>query len=170
MLFLYNITLVFVCSSFIQWERVYIKSSVLRYNGSVKHLVKLICPSCKFPLEYNETMLLCSKCNKEFKIENEIFDFLDTQKSPGELFDRKLLEIALKRGVKGAMSQVPSVLRRYTYNEHRADWLFHCLDLDNTESCLDLGSGWGTVAFPLSKWYDEVWSLEKVSERVRFQI
>jgi len=47
--------------------------------------------------------------------------------------------------------------------------LFHCLDPSKTGCCLDLGSDWGTNAFSLTRYYDQVWSLEAVKQKIEFQ-
>jgi uncharacterized protein YbaR (Trm112 family) len=129
---------------------------------------KLMCPHCKLPLIYKADGLFCSECSRWFKIEKGIYEFIDEKKPSEDLFDKKILEVISEGGFEGALRKFPSDMK-YIYNDSRVNWLYHCYDPNNKESCLDLGSGWGTLAFPLCRWYDEVWSVEKVSERAGFQ-
>jgi ubiquinone/menaquinone biosynthesis C-methylase UbiE len=43
------------------------------------------------------------------------------------------------------------------------------LDPSNIDTCLDIGSGWGTSAFSLANYFDEVWSLENQKHKIEFQ-
>jgi ubiquinone/menaquinone biosynthesis C-methylase UbiE len=83
-----------------------------------------------------------------------------------------ILKIAKNLGYRTALNYVvyryPS-LGSYVTSYLRIDWLFHCYDLDHKQRCLDLGSGWGAISFPLTSFFDEVVSLERVSLRMEFQ-
>lgn len=51
----------------------------------------------------------------------------------------------------------------------RVDWLFHCYDLNHKSRCLDIGSEWGSLAFPLAKFFDVVVSFEIEPVKLAFQ-
>ena len=84
----------------------------------------------------------------------------------------KVLDIARTIGYKAALDFVVDNyphLATYLLSEVRIDWLFHCYDEGHTNCCLDLGSGWGGLSFPLAKLFEEVVSLERVPARLEFQ-
>jgi len=136
----------------------------------------LVCPICKTPLTQKDGNLYCGNCKLSCTINNDIYDFLGDNNlywgeiSPGEM--GKTLNIANSEGWKAAVREVgfkyPG-MSEHILSSARVDWLFHCLDLSKTSSCLDLGSDWGTNAFSLARYYDEVWSLDSVSQKIEFQ-
>jgi SAM-dependent methyltransferase/thiamine kinase-like enzyme len=85
---------------------------------------------------------------------------------------RGYLEEAERSGYRRALASITDKfpdLSRYLLSQSRTDWLYHCLDGERRGTCLDIGSGWGSNSFGLADFYDEVWSLEMVRERVEFQ-
>jgi ubiquinone/menaquinone biosynthesis C-methylase UbiE len=63
-------------------------------------------------------------------------------------------------------------LREYIEDKRRGDWICHCFgsrNNNNNRRCLDIGSGLGNLSEMLSHYYDEVYSLEAVRERIEFQ-
>jgi len=136
----------------------------------------LVCPKCKMNLTKDNRSLSCRKCNLTYTIDGGVYNFLsDADSFCSELSieeTRMLLNDAQKNGWKAAVREMSF---KYPYmneiflNNDKADWLFHCLDLSKTSSCLELGSGWGTTAFCLARYYNEVWSLDPVKLRLNFQ-
>ena len=59
-------------------------------------------------------------------------------------------------------------LHDYLLKESRVDWLFHAAGIERARTCLDVGSGWGTLSRALVPFFDEVWSLEIVRQRLVF--
>jgi ubiquinone/menaquinone biosynthesis C-methylase UbiE len=137
---------------------------------------QLICPKCKGNFQIKETKLLCNQCHIEGTFDNNIYDFLGdnayywSEITSAETED--FLHTAKLEGWRTALSSLNSThpeLGQYISSEGRADWLFHCVDFSRAGSCLDIGSGWGTITFTLSKFFHEVWSLEAVKPRIEFQ-
>ncbi len=83
-----------------------------------------------------------------------------------------VLEVANNRGYKAALHflihKCPS-LTSYILSDLRIDWLFHCYNETRRHRCLDLGSGWGSLCFPLAEFFDETISLDLPSRRLDFQ-
>ncbi|HKG30225.1 MAG TPA: hypothetical protein VKA91_03045, partial [Nitrososphaeraceae archaeon] len=74
---------------------------------------------------------------------------------------------ALKR-----LSLKEPYLKIYIEDKRRGDWICHCFggrNNNNNRRCLDIGSGLGNLSEMLSHYYDEVYSLEAVRERIEFQ-
>jgi SAM-dependent methyltransferase len=62
-------------------------------------------------------------------------------------------------------------LKSYIEDKRRGDWICHCFGgrNNNNRRCLDIGSGLGNLSEMLSHYYNEVYSLEAVPERIEFQ-
>ncbi len=139
-------------------------------------LESLVCPKCKNNLNKNHDFLYCENCKKTYDINKGICNFLDDieiQCSEIGIDDiNKLLRNAEKNGWRASVRDIGF---KYPYmndiflDNSQVDWLFHCLDLTNTNSCLELGSCWGTTAFCLSKYFNEVWSVDSVIQRLEYQ-
>jgi len=120
-------------------------------------------------------MIHCEKCDKTFTNEENVVNFLEKDFYWGELTQeemKKINKIAKEKGYREALIEVAKKhpkFAHYVLSSARATWLFHCYSENNREKCLDIGSGWGSLAFVLSDYYDEVWSLEAVKERIEFQ-
>lgn len=134
------------------------------------------CPNCKNILQRTETVIRCDGCSKEVKVHDKIYDFLgDKGYYWGEIpvdEANHILDFARKHTWRMAAMHIstkyPS-LGKSILSSSRTDWVFHCLDMNNARSCLDIGSGWGANTFALSKHFDQVWSLEAVKQRIEFQ-
>lgn len=130
--------------------------------------VTIQCPYCKTIISDKNSPDRCSHAQYTKKI----WDFI----GPDDFYWNELSQDAAKKflakvktsGWKQALYETFSPEDVATIlNANRADWFFY---LSNTiKTCLDVGSGFGSIAFPLSKLVDEVWSLERVSERLEFQ-
>lgn len=136
----------------------------------------LVCPMCKVVLIQKGNTLCCGNCGLECVLNEGIYDFIGEHGSYwGEILLEEMEETLQTARVAGWRAAARNVgfkypnLNEYILSNARIDWLFHCLDFSKTKSCLDLGSGWGTIAFGLAKYYDEVWSLEAVKQRIEFQ-
>jgi ubiquinone/menaquinone biosynthesis C-methylase UbiE/uncharacterized protein YbaR (Trm112 family) len=136
----------------------------------------LVCPKCKNTLIQKEEQLFCKNCKQIFFINNEIFDFLKNQQSHLQQNDfGELNEFLTLSRIKGWRNAVREINIKYPdiydniLNYARIDWIFHCLDFSKTNTCLDIGSGWGTSAFSLAVYFDEVWSLENQKQKMEFQ-
>ena len=134
------------------------------------------CPKCKSSLIYNSNGYFCNQCEKLYPVHDGFVDFLENS-------DFYAGEVA-KRDMQGLLHNIDTIgydnaltrffekyprLQKYITDYWRADWVSHCINNNNLR-CLDLGSGLGTLSETLSDMYKEVYSLEAVEERVRFQI
>lgn len=136
----------------------------------------LVCPECKTQLKEYTNKLSCEGCGKEYLADNGFYDFIGDapyywNEIPVEETEN-FLKIAREKGWKDAaryLSLKHSQFDEYIMSKARADWLFHCVDFSSTKTCLDIGSGWGAIVFTLSSYFDEVWSLEAVKQRIEFQ-
>jgi len=131
------------------------------------------------PLKSHSLSLSCGECNCDYPIdESGIINFLGEEGFYywGEISAEEMqetIDLAEKKGYKSALDSVISRypdLGYYLLSSARIDWLFHCLNPEYTHSCLDVGSGWGSLTFPLAKIFEEVWSLEAIRERIEFQL
>jgi ubiquinone/menaquinone biosynthesis C-methylase UbiE len=119
---------------------------------------------------------MCERCRLTCLNKGDYYDFMQENsyywnELPIEE-TMEFLETANKRGWKAAVRTVN--LKHPGFDEYvmsmgRADWIFHCLKPGSTKACLDIGSGWGGIAFALANIFDEVWSLEAVETRIEFQ-
>ncbi|MCD4664598.1 MAG: methyltransferase domain-containing protein, partial [Bacteroidales bacterium] len=136
----------------------------------------LVCPTCKIYLSKKGKILYCKNCDLKCNINKGIYDFLGgTNSYWGEISPREMdrvLDVANVKGWKNAVKEIGfknSDINERILSNARVDWLFHCLDLSNTSSCLNLGSGWGTNTFCLANYYDTVWSYETDRNMLEFQ-
>jgi ubiquinone/menaquinone biosynthesis C-methylase UbiE/thiamine kinase-like enzyme len=136
----------------------------------------LVCPKCKNDLIKSNTSWTCKKCNKVFNIESGFINFLGSFNSQcSELPIEEINSLLVNAKKNGWRVAVRDIGFKYPYmndiflDNSQGDWLFHCLDLSNTNSCLELGSCWGTSTFYLAKYYNEVWSVDSVKQRLEFQ-
>lgn len=137
----------------------------------------LICPFCAKNLFKSNHTLFCSGCGKSYSIEGDVYCFVDMNEEYywGEISREKMLEInqyARQYGYSSALEKklkifLPSYYESLT-NGARTNF-FLLLPLSSQTRLLDIGSGWGRLTFPLSDVCGEVFSLELVQERIKFQ-
>jgi SAM-dependent methyltransferase len=84
----------------------------------------------------------------------------------------EIIRISQKEGYKVALEHLsrrhPDLLP-YILSSVRVDWLFHCYNDCCKSLCLDVGSGWGGLSFPLSNFFEETISLERDFAKLTFQ-
>jgi ubiquinone/menaquinone biosynthesis C-methylase UbiE/thiamine kinase-like enzyme len=140
---------------------------------------RFCCPKCKSVVELKSTSYDCSNCNKSYLIHDRYADFLDGQVDlyPGEVPEANMKKLiqdidssGFAEGLRRLYVDYPH-LREYIGSERRGDWICHCFGgrNNNNRRCLDIGSGLGNLSEMLSHYYDEVYSLEAVPERIEFQ-
>jgi len=136
----------------------------------------LVCPKCKNNLIKLNEIFICRICNLEYTMNDGIYDFLgDINSFYSELSIEEMNKILNIAEISGWRTAVREIGLKYPFitevflNNTRVDWLFHCLDLSKTGSCLELGSGWGTTVFCLARYFDEVWSFDSIKQRLEFQ-
>lgn len=140
-------------------------------------IIPFRCPHCKEPLGGDQSNALqCSHCKLSFDIKRGYIDFLRGQVFYAGEISQKAINILLRdidaNGYNNAVLKFVELnpqLRQYLLDVTRVDWLCHCLTKSNKLRCLDLGSGLGNLSESLSHIYQDVYSLEAVTERIEFQ-
>jgi len=120
---------------------------------------QLRCPSCGFT--YGTPM------DSDF-VKGRTSYWGELQKSQMD----EILEIAASRGYDEALlkaADLNSDLFPYLFSPSRIGWLASTPHDQTRHTCIDLGSGWGTMSFLLSSFFERVYSLDMVSERLEFQ-
>ncbi len=140
----------------------------------------IACPSCRHPLDSsitNDGRHPCPGCGVELRTRQGVVDFIPWDDFYwGEIDDRKMRKLNDEadqgqdwyRSLKDNLADHPSLIR-YATDPARSGWLFHCYDPGQNQACLDIGSGLGLLSFCLSRYYQAVYSLDGVFERLRFQ-
>lgn len=139
-------------------------------------IVSYACPVCHGPLTTSPAGYGCQACALQFPVTDGIPDFCPQADFYwGELTASEMDEVLARAEKQGydaaaelASHYCPS-LREYLLSPYRIDWLFHAVHPANIESCLDIGSGWGTLSRALCRFGTKVWSLEAMPRRVAFQ-
>jgi ubiquinone/menaquinone biosynthesis C-methylase UbiE len=85
-------------------------------------------------------------------------------------FIKEIDSVGYSEGLRRLYLKYPH-LKRYIEDKRRGDWICHCFSSrnNNNRCSLDIGSGLGNLSEMLSHYYDEVYSLEPVRERIEFQ-
>lgn len=137
---------------------------------------KISCPSCYQQLEAVNLRNCCPECGAAFEYQAGIYDFIPGEDFYwGEVSQEKMWRIntqakrdgwlaSLRENLQDRASLVP-----YITSPARLGWLYHVYDPAARGSCVDFGSGWGSLSFGLSNFYDTVYSIDGVYERLRFQ-
>ena len=138
------------------------------------------CPRCKTSLNLGISSYDCNHCHKSYPIHDRYIDFLGEEL---DFYAREIPQNDMRKFIKDIDSLGYNEglrrlylehlhLREYIGSERRGDWICHCFsgrDNNNDRRCLDIGSGLGNLSEMLSHYYDEVYSLETMTERIEFQ-
>jgi len=134
----------------------------------------IVCPSCRVVLDEKDNYFVCSRCNKQFSINEEIPTFITTQgtyvDTNDELMDKILSEMKDEKWQKVVYENVATKnpwLYQIITDHTRVDYLF-LHDLKNDDLVLDVGSGWGQTAFALTKRVGSVVAIDNNFRRVKF--
>ncbi len=139
--------------------------------------MNFICPTCKTTLDATPARYLCPTCETRYPVRDAIPDFWPQAGDYywGEVPEPiawQATELLRCEGFDAAVRLISSHnpdMAAYLTEDKRIDWLFHCLDNLTLDSCLDLGSGWGSLSVRLSHFFRHVWSLDGTWPRLRFQ-
>lgn len=143
-------------------------------------LTNICCPTCRQPLGPSsgpEGEYACPHCWAPYVVRGGILDFIPRDDFYwGEIDQpsmRRINDQAAQSGdwygpISRNLAGRPGLIK-YITDSSRLGWLFHCYDEHSHRACLDVGSGWGMISFGLSHFYDTVYSLDGVFERLRFQ-
>jgi len=127
----------------------------------------------KSQLIESESGVACPNCGQMFSTSNGVYDlepgkeYYWNEFTPEEM--RKLLDLGWAEGwdaMATATAKAVPVMGELLRSNARLDSIFHCYSPDHAQTCLDVGCGWGTNTEILSHLYEEVWSMDGVSERL----
>ncbi len=131
-----------------------------------------ICPLCKSSLLDKGDSYLCIKCSSLWPVKEGIPVFLDKDVPYWHDLSKeealKMLKEAETNGWRASLDKfLTSTLKDFVCNYKRINWKY-IIDSDTGGNILDIGSGWGTLAFAFAKQSRNVFALEPVWERVKF--
>lgn len=142
-------------------------------------LESICCPTCHHPLptlEEDSSTQLCSRCGASYAARQGVIDFIphddfywgEVAQDKMNLINKQALDQGWVSAIRENLADRASLIG-YIMAPARVGWLFHCYDEHANEACLDIGSGWGSLSFPLSRFYQTVYSVDGVYERLHFQ-
>lgn len=131
-----------------------------------------VCPECKNSLIEKDNEYYCTQCSQEWKKREGIPVFLKEAPPYWCEFSQEksiqLIEEAEKTGWQTAMHKFfPKELQNFVLDDSRINWKY-VLESNTAGRILDVGSGWGTIAFAFAREGAEVFAFEPVLERIRF--
>jgi SAM-dependent methyltransferase len=133
----------------------------------------IVCPNCHYNLEFKDGQDTCPNCRASYTYHHGIYDFIPEDDFYwGEISRQKMRQINRELETDDWVSVVLRLVPDkfgYITDPGRLSWLFHCYDQDANQVCLDIGSGWGSLAFGLHQFYETVYSQDGVLERLQFQ-
>jgi len=147
----------------------------MKNGGDNSILDNLRCPDCLGAFIQNEKTPQCDSCGAQYRISEGIPDlrknrftyYCEFPKGDIEQFlaDSKVdLEGTVRAYLRN--KQLPPKLGEYIMGSGRAGWKF-LLPISAKSRVLDLGCGWGTLAYGLANGADEVVALDSTLERMR---
>lgn len=136
----------------------------------------LACPKCGAPLGQNEGVWACPRCSASYQSSHGLVRINPSTYYWGEIPREAMLRTldrARRSSCRQAVAEVAQETGwlpapRYIFSPGRVDW-FPEVPCRRGMRILDMGSGWGNLAFLLSQHFDEVYSLEGILERADFQ-
>ncbi len=140
----------------------------------------LNCPECHAGLEINgvEGNYICAACGFRYSVHDGMVDFApDNRFYWGEVSRERMEQVNEQAERSGWFPAFLEVIDganqrdmvRYLLDPVRIAGIFHYYNPHRKGVCVDLGSGWGPISFGLSQYYDTVYSMDGVYERLRFQ-
>ncbi|MFT7512310.1 MAG: ubiquinone/menaquinone biosynthesis C-methylase UbiE/aminoglycoside phosphotransferase [Candidatus Omnitrophota bacterium] len=135
----------------------------------------LVCPQCRTPLDFRDDHLHCSSCTSDFRVDEGIPRL---NKNPDNYYVEFPRE-DMTRLLQGARSDLdgtfqtylretdaPPRLGEYILGAGRAGWKF-LLPVGEQTRVLDLGCGWGGLAYSLADSCAEVVAMDSTYERMQ---
>jgi ubiquinone/menaquinone biosynthesis C-methylase UbiE len=151
----------------------------LQYQVRGNEVNGLCCPKCHSILSVEkEGEHYCPGCGEKYRLDNGIIDFTpDDSFYWGEITQEEMIRVNQKAETEGWLQALrdDAVVNNhrdmavYILDNTRLAGLFHYYNSEMNDTCLDLGSGWGPLSFGLSQYYAQVYSVDGVLERLRFQ-
>lgn len=139
----------------------------------------LCCPKCHSIISTEkEGEHFCPECGEKYRVDHGMIDFTpDDSFYWGEITQEAMIRVNQKAETEGwlqalrddALVKNIRDMAVYILDNTRLAGLFHYYNPEMNDTCLDLGSGWGPLSFGLSHYYGQVYSVDGVLERLRFQ-
>ena len=142
---------------------------------SVSMIEGLSCPACQGALANEAMGMVCSSCGETYPVSNGIVDVRQDQSAYYCEFPREDIEAFLEGAAADMEGTVRDYLRgqaapprlgEYMLGLGRAGWKF-LLPVSSESRILDLGCGWGTLAYGLADNAKEVVAMDSTMERMR---
>ncbi len=147
--------------------------------------IKLICPDCKSIFKYEGDLLTCSRCNTSFPVQDNIpilkkdMDYYFNPIGKAEM-EKIFVQISTKgwdETLKGIMKDFYDIVRFDDLNrdewlinliaERRAGWKFLLQIPHDGGRFLNIGCGWDSTTFSLSRNFKEGVALDLTLERLK---
>jgi len=120
----------------------------------------------------------CTHCGFEFQVDQGIVDFIPGSNFYwGEISQDRMHSINERAATEGNWFKVVNEelhnrqdLIQYFTDLSRLGWLFHGYKEDQHGVCVDIGSGLGSLSFKLAGFFDDVYSVDGVADRLKFQV
>jgi ubiquinone/menaquinone biosynthesis C-methylase UbiE len=141
---------------------------------SMRYPISFICKECSAGLLPSSGSYVCKACSKEYKVQAMVA-MLGSSGSYWEIIPQNqmtaFLDEVKRLGWKDAInySSDQKIREQYLWTEcpSRADGTYY-LPISSKSTVLDLGSGWGSYTFPLSKRAGTVVSADSCLESLKF--
>lgn len=150
---------------------------VMKSTDGRNQSTQLVCPDCRAPLQRTSLNLVCDRCHHRYSENDGIVDVRLNRDAYFAEFTRekmaRLLASIPRDSVRGALNAIlredaaPPRLGEYILGSGRAGWKF-LLPLGPDSAALDLGCGWGTLAFSLADSCERVVAMDSTLERMKF--
>ena len=144
-----------------------------------RFLHSLVCDRCGGELAWScdQDSACCQSCDRKIPFVSGFLDFVGQRASYWGEIPEDRIELALvtadAKGIEEALAEIVNEhpeLGIYILSWARADWIFHWLSSSrHLDLCVDLGSGWGTLALSLREYFKDVISVDVVSQRLALQ-
>ena len=144
-----------------------------------QHVADLRCPTCRHPIQSvpaGGDESICAHCGARIVNSEGVIDCIPEQTVPGHIPQRiEMVQISRDAAEQGWFTAIiehfQGALHKIAYisDPVRLGWLFHCYNENANDVCVCLGSDWGAQAFPLTRFYKTVYSVDTEMERLRFQ-
>lgn len=152
-----------------------IDREVFGVNEAKRRDIEIVCPKCLGALCVDDRKTVCRSCHSEFGVKDQIPVLRqnnDTyygefpQDEMHELIDRSRddLEGAIRSYLR--KRDAPARLGEYILGRGRAGWQY-LLPIDGDSTVLDLGCGWGTLAWGLAQFCGQVVACDITIERMQ---
>ena len=116
----------------------------------------------------------CTSCGRVYPAERGYYDLIPDEDFYWNEFPKEQMQEFLALGhqlgwdamIKAATADMPPNFDWLLRSNARVDSIFHGYAPERAEKCLDIGCGWGATTECLAQFYNEVWAVEPVHERL----